>query len=260
MSRPVGLVEIEERDDTAWLWLNRPERHNSLNLELVHSLRDAANALKDSFFRAVVLSGRGRSFSTGGDVAGFLAQAEDKEGLRAYASDLVGGLNDAILALSDLPMPLIARVNGPVTGGSAGLMLVAEMRVMSTTAFLQPYYGEVGFAPDGGWTAMLPDVIGHQAIKAQYLNHRFLPAEAQSLGIVDRTVEPEVLDAVVDEWISTIRRLEPETLSTSKRLVRNQTWREQLAARLEVERQAFLDLVGRDVVTTRMKAFLNALK
>lgn len=259
MTGLAGLVEVEERDDIAWLWLNRPERHNSLNLDLVHAIRDAALDLQDSYFRAVVITGKGRSFSTGGDVAGFLAQASDKDDVRAYASDIVGGLNQAILALCDLPMPLIARVNGAVTGGSAGLMLAAEMKLLSDKAFLQPYYGEVGFAPDGGWTAMLPDLIGPRALTAQYLNHRFLPAEALSLGIVDRVAAPEELDTVIEEWTDQIRRLEPETLATSKRLVRDADWRARLAARLEAERQAFVDLVGRDIVATRMKAFLEAI-
>ncbi|MFX5937574.1 enoyl-CoA hydratase/isomerase family protein, partial [Acinetobacter baumannii] len=79
---------------------------------------------------------------------------------RLYAAALIGALTAVILRLLDLPCPLITALAGPVTGGSCGLVFTADLVVMGPRAFIQPYYVDVGFAPDGGWTALLPERIG----------------------------------------------------------------------------------------------------
>jgi 2-(1,2-epoxy-1,2-dihydrophenyl)acetyl-CoA isomerase len=78
-------------------------------------------------------------------------------------------------------------VNGPVTGGSARLVLAADIVLMGKSAFIQPYYSEIGFAPVGGWTAMLPKRIGPaRAIEIQALNMRIDADTALLLGLASR--------------------------------------------------------------------------
>jgi hypothetical protein len=102
---------------------------------------------------------------------------------RVYADHVVGGLNRAILRLAALPCPVIAQVQGALTGGALGLVLAADLVAMDRAAFIQPYYVRVGFAPDGGWTAMLPARIGARRARAiQLLNTRLSALRRAALG------------------------------------------------------------------------------
>jgi 2-(1,2-epoxy-1,2-dihydrophenyl)acetyl-CoA isomerase len=254
MTKP--LVSLDIADEVATITLDRPERHNALIPELLEDLRAGiADAAKADIF-ALVLTGAGRSFSTGGDVGAFLEAGESAEGIESYARRIVGLLNGAILSLIDFPAPVVARLNGPVTGGSLGLVLASDIVVMSEAAFLQSYYVEVGFAPDGGWTAMLPERIGAaRAVAIQALNRRIEAGEALDLGLATRVVAPDGLDAAVAETIETLRGKERESLKATRRLVWTAARRDTIATRLEAERTAFCALVGRGEVADRMRTF-----
>ncbi|MCT8972741.1 enoyl-CoA hydratase/isomerase family protein [Microbaculum marinisediminis] len=253
-----ALVTIDIADGVATVTLDRPERHNALIPELLEDLRWAiAEARKHDVF-ALVLAGAGQSFSTGGDIGGFLASCETSGGIGAYAERIVGLLNAAILDLLDFPFPVVARLNGPVTGGSIGLVLAGDIVLMSEAAFLQSYYVEVGFAPDGGWTAMLPERIGPaRAVAIQALNRRIEAPEALALGLASEVVAEDALDAAVSRTIETLRTKERHSLSATRRLVWDEARRAAIAARLEAEKDTFCALVGRPDVANRMRAFVD---
>jgi 2-(1,2-epoxy-1,2-dihydrophenyl)acetyl-CoA isomerase len=254
MSAPSACLGVE--DGVATITLNRPERHNALVPELLEDLRVALARAAAFDIMALILTGAGRSFSTGGDIAGFLKACDRPGGIAGYADRIVGLLNAAILDLLAFPVPVIARVNGAVTGGAVGLVLSSDIVLMAETAFIQPYYGEVGFAPDGGWTALLPERIGPaRAIAAQALNQRIDAQAALELGLATRLSQPERLDEAVGETIATLRGMDRKSLSASRRLVWDESRRAAVAARLEAERVAFCDLVGRPEVLERMRAF-----
>jgi len=151
------LVRLEQGGAVARITLANPARCNALTVELLAELNAALDRLQVP--RAVVLAAEGRHFSTGGDVARLAAAVAAGCG-PAHGADLVGGLNAAILKLAALPCPVLARVQGALTGGALGLVLAADLVAMAPDAFVQPWYAAVGFAPDGGWTAMLPARIG----------------------------------------------------------------------------------------------------
>lgn len=213
----MSATRLEFADGVAWLTLNRPERHNSLVPALIDSLNaDLDSIVQTDGVRAVVLRAAGSSFSTGGDVAGFHS-AEDRH---AYAETLVGGLNRAIIKLLGLPMPLIGRIHGPLTGGSLGLLLPCDLAVIAPQAFIQPYYTEVGFSPDGGWTAMLPARIGTaRAREIQLLNRRITALEAVQLGLATTLAEPEAMDAVIAGWIDSLKAKQPGSIARTKALL-----------------------------------------
>lgn len=240
----------------ATLTLNRPKRHNSLIPALLETLLDVLGELAKLPPRVLVLTGAGRSFSTGGDVGAF---ADVPMGQRAeYAAGLVGDLHKAILALIDLPCPVIARVQGPVTGGSLGLVLAADLVAMARGAFIGPYYVDVGFAPDGGWTALLPDRIGPaRAGEIQMLNRMVTAEEAQRLGIVQAVTDPDGLDDQIAIWGQTLLGKQPQSLTVTKHLLWPSERRAAVAAGLERERQSFLTLIDTAATDAGMKHFLG---
>ena len=252
----MSLVESEHRNGAVWLWLNRPERHNALMPSLLADLRSAISGAARQKPVALVLSGRGASFSTGGDIGGFLAHATSSEDLKTYADELVSALHETVLDLLAFPAPVLAAINGPVTGGSAGLMLAADLVALSDRAFVQPYYCEVGFGPDGGWTALLPDRIGTaRALQVQYLNERLSAQDALDLGLAACVRPAGELEGQIDEWGEGLRQRHSQTHSATRRNVWDTTRLEIVCSRLEQEKQRFLELIARPETLEGMRSF-----
>jgi 2-(1,2-epoxy-1,2-dihydrophenyl)acetyl-CoA isomerase len=255
----MGLVRIEWQEDrVATVVLDRPARHNALTPDLLADLLAAVREVEERAASVVVLTGAGHSFSTGGDVAGFIGAADEPATLDDYAARTVGSLHEVILALLALPMPVIARVNGPVTGGSVGLVLAADMVAMADDAFVQPFYSELGFSPDGGWTALLPERVGTaKALEIQFLNRRIGAAEAVRLGLATETAPGEVLDAIVADWLDALATKSAASLQATRGLVWDEARRARVADRLAAEMRRFRKLVATADASSRMKAFVN---
>ncbi len=247
------LVRLDRTEATARLTLARPERHNSLVPELLHELLAALQALHRAPPALLVLAAEGRSFSTGGDVAGFHAVPRGQR--RDYAARLVGDLNRAILALLDLPCPVLGRVQGPITGGALGLVLACDLVAVTPRSFLQPYYVDVGFSPDGGWCAMLPGRIGEAAAREiQLLNRRVNVDEMLRLGLAQAVAED--IDAVIGQWQATLLGKVPAAIARTKQQLLKPERRVALAAALEAERQSFIDQIDSQETDAGMARFL----
>ncbi len=252
----MSFVRADTRGGAIRIRLDRPERHNSLIPELVQDLRDA---IADAAARepvALVLSGRGSSFSTGGDIAGFLDHSGSHGELSAYAERLVSGLHDAILDLLAFPAPVLAAINGPVTGGSAGLMLAADLVAMAEHAFVQPYYSEVGFGPDGGWTALLPERIGTaKALEILYRNARISAEEAARLGLAAHVCPACDMEARIDAWIADLNAGFLQSHRAARQTVWDAPRRDTVRRRLELEKVRFMELITRPETLQGMKDF-----
>jgi enoyl-CoA hydratase/carnithine racemase len=250
----MSLVLCERRGPVATLTLNRPERHNSFVPELLSELREALEKLsQDVEVRAVILKASGRSFSTGGDLQGFA----DLEGdLASYAATLVGELNRAMLAMLRLPMPIVCAVHGTVTGGAIGLVLASDLILVSLQASFTPYYGVVGFSPDGGWTALLPRAVGRARAAAALLTNRTITAEeAVRWGLATELIASERLGARARELAEAVARQRPESVRQSKRLLNAEI--DAIAERLEAERKTFVATVTSEAAREGVKAFLQ---
>jgi 2-(1,2-epoxy-1,2-dihydrophenyl)acetyl-CoA isomerase len=255
---PTQPVLMECVEGSVRLTLNRPARGNSLTPDLLDALLRTLNDSTIEACDSVVLTGAGRAFSTGGDVTEFQSRAHDHEALVSYSDHIVSALNRVILKLASLPCPVIAVVNGPVTGGSLGLVLTADIVLMDSRAFIQPYYAKMGFAPDGGWTAILPQMIGRaRTMSWLTLDRRLHAQELMDVGIVDRVLEGETIEAATKDILETIKSHDLPSIKSAKRLVDRSHANEGLAVRLDAERLAFLTQIVRPDTRTRMAAFIS---
>jgi 2-(1,2-epoxy-1,2-dihydrophenyl)acetyl-CoA isomerase len=247
------LVTDVREDSIGILTLRRPERHNSLVPELLDGLLRGYRSMDaDPEVGCVVLGAEGRSFSTGGDIRA-IRDAPDRAD---YAGRLVGLLNEVIVGLAFGSTPVVAAVHGIVTGGSLGLLLSSDVVVMAADATIRPWYATVGFAPDGGWTAILPSIAGPRRVAATLLEDREVGArEAQAWGLVDRVTPAGEVFPAARASASRVAAGDPRSRAAARRLVRGSRGR--VAARLEVERQAFLEVVVGDAATAGMDAFLG---
>ncbi len=236
----------------ATITLNRPERHNSLVLPLLDGLVAAVDdAEAQADVRAIVLTANGPSFSTGGDLGGFLDNASRIED---YAAELVGRLNDAITRLIESPLPVIVAVDGQVTGGSLGLVLAGDIVLVTERASFTPYYSVVGFSPDGGWTALLPDIIGRTRVSAVLAENRTITArQAHEWGIANNLADGDSLEDAVQAIIARVLDGNSESLTSSKRLLVPRDY----VDRLEAERRQFVERVGSADALAGVRAFVE---
>lgn len=245
------LILIERHGSIATLTLNRPERHNSLVPELLNDLLLALYDVADA--RVLILRANGRSFSTGGDVGAFYDHRAEAE---AYAREIVGLLNQTIEALLKFPAPTIAAVNGLVTGGSIGLVLACDQAIVSPRASFTPYYNVVGFSPDGGWTALLPTVIGYaRTAEALLTNATITAQQAVEWGLANRMVEA---DRVYDEAQAAAEMIVTMKTSSVRRSI--QLLREhKLAAgpKLQAELNQFIEQISSEEAQQGMREFLK---
>lgn len=229
------LVTLMRSDGIAVVSLNRANRHNALVPELLTDLINTLEHHDCQSASAIILRAEGRSFSIGGDILGFQQHIET---IDAYSQKLVGALNRAILAIYAHPAPVICAVHGQVTGGSLGLLLAADRVIMRHGVTVTPYYSVVGFSPDGGWTALLPDIIGRQQTMHWLASNASHDAETcLALGLAHQVVENDC-DKAARVWATRVAKLQPGSNTQSRHLLNHDI--EALGQRLEAEREAFV--------------------
>ena len=251
------LVLRETIDPVAILTLNRAQRHNSLVPIFLEELLDEITAVAATpSIRALIIQANGRSFSTGGDALGFV---EHEHMIADYTLDVIGLLNRTILALLDLPIPVITAVQGIVTGGSIGLVLAADVVLVTPAASFTPYYSVVGPSPDGGWTALLPQVIGRQrASEVLFANATIDAATAVAWGLANRLVPADQLRATPFAIALDIAAKKQGSIRRTKHLLNCD--RDDIARRLEAERQQFVQEVVYGEAMEGFRAFVEELR
>lgn len=196
MSVPNTLLFAVNRG-VATLTLNRPERLNALNLELKARLADAIAEIGGrSDIRAVVLTGAGRAFCSGGDVREMDAARNSHE----VRERLLAMHRKVIIPLTRIEKPVIAVINGPAVGAGFSLALACDFVFAAESASFSMIFTQRGLVPDSGIAYMLPRLIGMaQAKELAYTGRKIDAVEARQLGLVLR-VEPdaEVMERAVE--------------------------------------------------------------
>lgn len=248
------LVRVERAAGVARVVLCRPGMHNALVPELLDELLAALAQLRDDpDCRALLLAAEGPAFSIGGDMRRF---QRERASIRSYSAGLVGRLNQAILALIDLPQPVVAAVHGIVTGGSIGLALAADIVYLAPQVVFKAHYTTAGFAPDGGWTALAGRLAGvHRAAAALLLNRSIRAEEAVAWGLANEVVAADRLQEAAAAAAQRMADFPEGTLRAAKRLLWGE--RAQLAADLEAERRRFLELIAQPATIEGVDRFLR---
>ena len=211
-------LEIELANQVATIWMNRPDMHNAFDETLIAELTAACNALDDDAdVRVVVLAGRGKSFSAGADLNWMKRAANN--GLDDNLAD-ARALAKMLRVLAEMKKPTIARVQGAALGGGTGLTAACDIAVASTKAFFATSEVKFGIIP----SAISPYVV--RAIGARQSYRYFQSAEridasrAREIGLVHETVEPEQLDAKVQEIVAALIQGGPLAQAAAKDLIR----------------------------------------
>ncbi|MCG2621235.1 enoyl-CoA hydratase-related protein [Arthrobacter sp. I2-34] len=203
--RDAGVVVVE---------LNRPSRKNGLTGELVEALIDEVHAVaQNPADRVLVLTGAGDAFCSGMDL-GAPVKPDELTFMRRVAA--------LCTAIYNLPKPTIAKVNGPAVGFGANFALCCDLVLASENAVFAEVFTERGLSVDGGGSWLLPRLVGMaKAKEILFFGQRIEAAEAQRLGLVNRTVPLSELDGLCRDWAVRLADGPPRAISTIKGLLNN---------------------------------------
>jgi len=188
-------IDFAFSEGIARITLARPDVGNAIDLPLARALLSAAIACEtDAAIRCVVLTGHGRLFCAGGDVAA-MREAGDK--LPLMLTELIAVFHAAVSRLARMPKPLLVLVNGPAAGAGFSLAMLGDVVLSSRSAHYTAAYGAIGLTADGGLSWLLPRLVGLRKAQEIILTNRRIKAEdAEAIGLVTRTVDD---DALIDE-------------------------------------------------------------
>lgn len=213
-------LRIDDLDGVALVTLQNAERMNSFDPGFLSEARGVvADLLESRDVTGIVLTGSGRAFSAGADVAEF--QRANAEGTTTdWILAATEHLHPMLRDLHESAKPFVAAVNGVAAGGGLGLALAADARVGSPAArFAAGYFG-IGASPDGGATWFLPRLIGFQRTRRFFLDNEVMDAEtALRLGLLDEVVEPERLVERAVDLCRRWSRWAPHSVEGTKRLL-----------------------------------------
>ncbi|MBK3572788.1 enoyl-CoA hydratase/isomerase family protein [Streptomyces sp. MBT65] len=191
---------------------------NAIDLAMARALREAAEECEKARVRAVLLTGRGRSFCVGGDLKEFAALPEER--LPRHLTDVTDALHVALRILAGLDAPLVVAVQGAVAGAGLGLVAAADVSLATTDAGFTAAYTAIGYTPDAGVSWSLPRLVGpRRAMDLLLTNRRVAAAEALGMGLVSRVVEPERLTEEATRTAAALARGATAAYGATRRLV-----------------------------------------
>jgi enoyl-CoA hydratase len=249
------LVIQDTDDGVRTIRLNRPDRLNALTPEMVSGLTAAVAV--DRSCRAIVITGVGRGFCAGVDIAG----AEERQRGRSNADALAMQERFAgmILAIARSGAPVVAAVNGPVAGAGLAIALASDIRMAATTARFIIGAPTIGLsAGECGITYFLPRIIGlGRAAEIMLTNRPVLAEEAHAIGLVTSLTEPDDLAAAVDRTVREITAYSPFGQRMTKQVYRSTIDAPSLEAALEVENRTQILANGSEDAAEARRAFLE---
>ena len=233
------VLEVSTEGRLRVLRLNRPDRKNALNRDLLQALdRHITEAATDDDVRAVVLTGNGDAFCSGADIgdqtltgasgSGDAAPPVSRENRSAYLT---------LVMRVECEKPILAGVNGVAVGAGVSLAMNADIRIAAPSARFHPGYTRIGISPDLGLTWTLPRAIGYERAMRFLLEQRMVPAhEALEMGLVSEVVErDEDLEGRLMEYGTMLASVAPIAARQTKRLMQRGEQPADLLGHLDLE-------------------------
>lgn len=227
----VLIQEIENKVCT--LRFNRPEVFNSFNQEMAFALQNALKAAAENEeVRAIVLTGVGKAFCAGQD----LAEATDPNG-PALQSIVKEHYNPIIELIRTIEKPIVAAVNGVAAGAGANIALACDITIAKESASFIQAFSKIGLIPDSGGTFFLPRIIGSQkALALMMTGDKVTASEAESMNMIYKAVADDQFEDFVQHFTQKIAQMPTRGLGLTKKAV-NASFSNTLTQQLAVEEE-----------------------
>jgi 2-(1,2-epoxy-1,2-dihydrophenyl)acetyl-CoA isomerase len=252
----MSFILFEKIESIAKITLNRPEKFNSfcreMAFELQHSLDDAN---QDSNIRCIYLTGTGKAFCAGQD----LAEAIEDNGIE-LAQIVAEHYNPIIEKMRTIEKPVVCAVNGVAAGAGANIALAGDIVVATSSASFIQAFSKIGLIPDSGGTFFLPRLIGFQKATAlMMLGDKIGSEEAEKMGMIYKTFQDDQF--VEESWklAMTLANMPTKGLGLTKRLL-NQSYSNTLSQQLEFEGQIQVEAAQSFDYQEGVNAFLEKRK
>ncbi len=228
------FIQTETAKGVLHITLDRPDVLNSIHTPMAAELLAAlAEAGRDPAVRAVLLTGAGRAFCAGQDLAE--AAPEGGQALTDFAAHVRTAYNRLVLAVRGLEKPVVAAVNGVAAGAGANLALACDFVFASSQASFIQAFAKIGLVPDTGGTFVLPRLVGMaRATAMMMLGEKVSATQALELGMIYRVREPDVLLTEATAFAESLATQATSALGLTKRLLTASAGND-LAAQLELE-------------------------
>lgn len=252
----MAFIHSEQDQQLLLLKLNRPDKFNSFNREMALELQaELDRAASDKNIRAVLLTGEGKAFCAGQD----LAEAIDPNGvgLKRIVDE---HYNPIILKLRTLNKPVIAALNGVAAGAGANLALACDIVLASKSASFIQAFSKIGLIPDSGGTYTLPRVIGLQLASALMITGDKLSAdEAKQFGLVYKVFEDAEFQLKSKDFALGISQMPTKAIALTKQLL-NESFKNTLPQQLEMESRLQVESANSHDYKEGVNAFLEKRK
>jgi 2-(1,2-epoxy-1,2-dihydrophenyl)acetyl-CoA isomerase len=208
----VEHITFTVENGVGWLVLNRPEKLNSFNAAMHAEVRSVLDGLENTEARALVLTGAGRGFCAGQDLAD-----PELQGQGGHPADLGHVVErhykPLVLRLQNLPVPTIAAVNGMAAGAGASIALACDLVIAKQSAFFLQAFSKIGLIPDTGGTWFLPQRVGMARAMGLALLAEKLPAQqAKDWGLIWDCVADEAFEAHVRTLAESVAKMPTKAL------------------------------------------------
>ncbi len=250
----MSLLRTEDRGGVRHLVLNRPDKRNAMNGELIQELGAAIEeAAADAGVRVVVVRGEGAIFSSGMDLNDLRELSQDPGRLRSYRRPILAWWN----LLEEMPKPTICQIHGAALGGAFELALACDFRTMAEDAVAGIMEVRVGLLPDVGGCSRLPAVVGLGNAKELIMTGKVIDGhEAHRIGFANRIAPSAALGEVTDAFASELLACAPRALGLAKRVI-DAAAKPALALTLEQEVAAQETLAGTEDFAEGARAFFE---
>jgi 2-(1,2-epoxy-1,2-dihydrophenyl)acetyl-CoA isomerase len=250
-----SAVRIEDHVGWREIRIDRPDRLNALDVPSFRSVREALqSAALDVSVRAVLLTGEGRAFCAGGDVAVMEEHRRTGELPRLF-HELTGEQESSVREIMTMPKPVIAALPGVAAGGGLSLALAADWRIASETAVLVPAFPGLGAVPDGGLTYLLPHYLGiGLAQELLFTNARVPAPRARELGLLHEVVPAERLRPRAEERTAELATGPTFAYGWMKRLMVS-AFSEGIETQMALERRGAVEAARRPELAEGIQAF-----
>ncbi len=258
----MDTVLVSATDGIVELTLNRPKQLNALNWEMITSLNTTIDMIgKDSSARCVVLKGAGNHFMAGGDIAYFHTLLDLDEHARvATFSKLISAVHQFVNKAAELPIPVIASVQGAAAGFGISLVAGCDLAIATETSIFTSAYSHLGTSPDGGSTYYLPRIVGlKKAMEIVLLSERLDAQTALDIQLINKIVKESELDSATTKIARTIASSARLSVCNAKHLIRS-SLQNDLSSQLNMELENFLGCVATADFAEGVRAFVDKRK
>ena len=226
-------IQIDNEENIRIISLNRPEKLNAITLEMATELNVAIKeAAKDADVKCLIITGKGRAFSSGGDVnemGDYLPKAGD------LFYKLTEKIHDSFSTLLTMPKPVVNSLNGIIAGGALGIALAGDYRIANQSTKLLSAHFKRGFVPAGGATYILPRLIGLARTQTLFFGGKTLNSdEMLEWGLVHEVIEDEYLSKRTMEMAQELADGPTNAIAETKKLLIDS---DTLSLKQELERE-----------------------